>query len=66
MKVHCIAADEVFRDHMMQWTPTRIAGDWASYKVAARLTISQLHRHILAEGTGIAELLNRYGNRKAV
>ena len=51
---------------MMQWTSTRIAGDWASYKVSARLMISQLHRHILAEGAGIAELLNRYGNRKAV
>jgi hypothetical protein len=65
MKVHCIAAGEVFRGHMMQWTPARIAGDWASYKVAARLTISQLHRHILAERAGIAELLNRYGDREA-
>ena len=61
MKVHCIAAGEVFRAHMMQWTPARIAADWADYKAAARLTLNQLHRHIDVERTGIAELLNRYG-----
>ncbi len=61
MKVHCIAAGEVFRTHMQQWTPTRIAAEWDSYKAAARLTLNQLHRHIAAERTGIAELLHRYG-----
>jgi hypothetical protein len=61
MKVHCIAAGEVFRTHMRQWTPARIAGEWPDYKVAARLTLSQLRRHITAERTGIAELLHRYG-----
>ncbi len=60
MKVHCIAAGEVFRVHMMQWTPVRIAEKWSDYRVAARLTLNQLHRHIAAERAGIADLLNRY------
>jgi hypothetical protein len=62
MKVHCIAAGEVFRAHMMQWTPARIVDDWADYKAATRLTLNQLHRHIDAERAGIGELLDRYGN----
>jgi len=61
MKVHCIAAGEVFRAHLQQWTPARIAADWESYHAAARLTLNQLHRHIAAERAGIAELLHRYG-----
>lgn len=61
MKVHCIAAGEVFRTHLQRWTPARIAADWEGYHAAARLTLNQLHRHIAAERAGIAELLHRYG-----
>ncbi len=60
MKVHCIAAGEVFRVHVMQWTPARIVEDRAGYQAAARLTLNQLHRHITAERVGIADLLGRY------
>lgn len=59
MKVHCIAAGEVFRIHMMQWTPVRIIEDWAGYQAAAQLTLNQLHRHITAERVGVADLLGR-------
>ena len=61
MKVNCIAAGEVFRRHVMQWTPAHIQEDWAGYEVAARSTLDQIHRHIDAERSGITELLRRYG-----
>jgi len=35
--------------------------DWPRYKVSARLTVDQLHRHIVTEGEGIVELIEVYG-----
>jgi hypothetical protein len=61
MKVHCIAASEVFRAHMKQWTPARIVEEWDQYEASARQAIDGLSRHITAERVGIAELINRYG-----
>jgi hypothetical protein len=60
MKVSCIAAGEVFRAHMRQWTPERIENEWSSYQASARLTANQLRRHIVSEGEGIADLIATY------
>ena len=61
MKVGCIAAGEVFRAYMSRWTVDQIASDWVHYRPAARLTVNQLRRHIVAEREGIVELIETYG-----
>jgi hypothetical protein len=60
MKVECIGAGEVFRAHLSRWTPDAIRRDWADYKVAARLTVNGLRRHIAAERDGIPKLIRAY------
>jgi hypothetical protein len=62
MKAECIGAGEVFRAHLGRWTADAVRGDWANYKVAARLTINGLRRHIAAEREGIPRLILAYAD----
>lgn len=62
MKISCIQAGETFRGHMGDWPRERIENDWASYKVAARLTANILRRHIQNESHDVAALIERYGS----
>lgn len=57
MKVECIAAGETFRMYQQQWKAADIAGNWASYRAASRLTLNALRRHVEQEGEGIEQLL---------
>jgi hypothetical protein len=60
MKVECIGAGEVFRQHMSRWSRESIETDWANYRPVARLTANQLRRHIMAERDGILQLIRAY------
>ncbi|GGB36417.1 hypothetical protein GCM10011380_27280 [Sphingomonas metalli] len=65
MKVECIAAGEAFRSHGQQWKPERIAEDWPNYRVAARLTLNALRRHLDNEREGIERLIDMLEARAA-